>query len=373
VRADAVERVRRALRFLWEAPQGEGSADTGWRGFFYHYLSPDSGRRVWDCELSTIDTAIAIAGVLTAGQYFLAATPGEQEIRRLADGIYNRVDWDWATAEGRAVSHGWRPKSGFLPCRWRGYSEALLLYILGLGSSTHALPADSYAAWTETYKWRRIYGHGYLYAGPLFIHHLSQCWIDCRGIQDDFMRAHGIDYFENSRRATLVHQEYARRNPRGWTGYSAANWGITASDGPGPATRMHAGRRRKFYGYHARGAPSGPDDGTLSPWSVVASLPFAPEIVLPTIAAINAAYPQARHDYGYTRSFNPSFPVSDAASTSGGTPGAWTSAAHYAINQGPVMIMVENYRSGLVWALMRQCPHVTTGLSRAGFRGGWLD
>jgi hypothetical protein len=139
---------------------------------------------------------------------------------------------------------------------------------------------------------------------------------------------------------------------------------------------MVRGRQRTFYGYHARGAPFGPDDGTLSPWSMAASLPFAPEIVLPTIAAVNIASPEANHDYGYTRSFNATFPRDASASASTTASGAgsagWVSGAHYAINQGPVVIMVENYRSGFVWRLMRQCPYIISGLRRAGFRGGWL-
>jgi hypothetical protein len=374
-REDATERVHRALRFLWEAPQGDGPEETGSHGLFYHYLAPESGRRLWASELSTIDTAIMIAGALTAGRYFVHDTPIERDIRRFAAALYERVNWGWACGGGRTVTHGWRPEAGFLAARWQGYSEALILYILGLGSPTHPLLPDSYLAWAETYDWRSLYGRELLYAGPLFIHHLSQCWIDCRGIQDEFMRAHGIDYFENSRRAAYVQREYARRNPRGWKGYSATHWGITASDGPGSARRVYAGRRRTFYGYHARGAPFGPDDGTLSPWSVAASLPFAPEIVLPSLAATDEVYPQARHDYGYTGSFNPSFPVHDRLTGRDHQRRrgiGWTSPAHYAINQGPVVLMVENYRSGLVWQLMRDVPSIRIGLERAGFRGGWL-
>ena len=373
-RSEAADRVRTALRFLWEAPQGEEPDRTGCRGFFYHFLTLDTGRRIWDCELSTIDTTIALAGALTAGVYFDGDTPAERDVRSLADAIYRRVEWPWSTGGARTVSLGWHPKSGFSPYGWRGHAEALMLYILGPGSPTHPLPSDSYAAWTETYRWARIYGYEILHAGPLFIRHLSQCWIDFRGIQDEFMRVHRLDYFENSRRAAYVQQEYARRNPRRWAGYSATCWGVTASDGPGPATRVWAGKRRMFYGYHARGVPHGPDDGTLSPWAVVASLPFAPEIVLPSIAALDAMYPEVKHDYGYTGSFNPSFgsqmstPTAESLVASG-----WRSPAHYAINQGPVVLMIENHRSGLLWRLMRQCPYVVAGLGRAGFRGGWLE
>jgi hypothetical protein len=372
-RADAAERARTALRFLWEAPQRADPDATGCRGFFYHFLVLDTGRRVWDCELSTIDSAIALAGALTVGVYFDRDTPAERDVRSLADAIYRRVEWLWSTGGARVVSLGWYPESGFSPYGWHGYAEALLLYILGLGSPTHPLPSESYTAWTETYRWSRIYGYEILHAGPLFIHHLSQCWIDFRGIQDEFMRVHGIDYFENSRRAAYIHQAYATRNPRRWAGYSATCWGITASDGPGPATRVWEGKQRAFYGYHARGVPYGPDDGTLSPWAMVASLPFAPEIVLPAIATLNAAYPAVKHDYGYTGSFNPSFALLASAPTPESlAAGGWRSPAHYAINQGPVVLMIENHRSGFLWRLMRQCPYVVMGLRRAGFRGGWL-
>ena len=225
-----------------------------------------------------------LAGALTAGEYFNRDTPAERSIRDLTDRLVHRADWLWSIDGGSTVSHGWRPESGFLRSRWQGYSEALILYVLGLGSPTRPLPAESFRAWTTSYRWRALYGHELLYAGPLFIHQLSHCWIDFRGIRDAYMRDRGIDYFENSRRATYVQRAYATRNPKKWTGYSATNWGITASDGPGPASRAFHGSRRRFYGYHARGVPFGPDDGTLSPCAVVASLPFAPEIVLPCIA-----------------------------------------------------------------------------------------
>jgi hypothetical protein len=188
---------------------------------------------------------------------------------------------------GETVSHGWKSESGFLPGTWQGYSEALILYALGLGSPTNSLTAHNYQAWASTYKWKKIYDYEYLYAGPLFIHQLSHVWIDFREIQDQFMRERGIDYFENSRRATQVQQQYAVRNPLGFAGYDEFCWGITASDGPGPSTKTIDGIEREFKDYVARGVPYGPDDGTIAPWAVVASLPFAPEIVLPTIEHFN--------------------------------------------------------------------------------------
>ena len=175
------------------------------------------------------------------------------------------ADWQWAQNHGATVTHGWKPESGFLKYRWEGYDEAMLLYILGLGSPAHPLPESCYAAWTSTYRWEHCYGYEYLYAGPLFTHQLSHIWIDFRGIQDAFMRDKGIDYFENSRRATYVQQQYAMDNPLKFAGYGRHCWGITASDGPGPDTIKVSGIERQFFDYLGRGVPYGPDDGTIAP------------------------------------------------------------------------------------------------------------
>lgn len=180
------------------------------------------------------------------------------------------------------------------------------------------------------------------------------------------MRAAGSDYFENSRRATYVQQRYAIDNPHRFKGYGERAWGITASAGPGRTIRRVDGVEREFFGYCARGAPDGPDDGTLSPWAVVSSLPFAPEIVLPTIRALDIEYPETVHEYGFKGSFNPTFPGDRAGRT------GWVSQEHFGLNQGPMVLMTENYRTGIIWDLMRDCPYIVTGLRRAGFDGGWL-
>lgn len=371
-RADAVDRVLATLRFFWESEQSEAADATGHRGFYYHFLHMDTGRRAWESELSTIDTTLLIAGALLAAQYF-DGDGDEAEIRRLADALYRRVEWDWAlNPDGAdrpapAVSHGWTPEDGFIPHRWEGYSEALLLYALALGSPTHPIPEASYAAWLETYDWRTLYETEHVYAGPLFIHQLSHAWVDFRGLQDAFMREKGIDYFANSRRATHVQREYAIRNPRGFRGYSENAWGVTASDGPGPAEHAVDGEDRHFWAYLARGVPFGPDDGTLSPWAVVASLPFAPEIVIPALEHINDAHPEVTSKYGFKCSFNPTFPGDETAE------GGWISKGYYGLDQGPIVLMIENYRTGLPWRLMRDCAPLVRGLRRAGFAGGWLD
>ena len=368
-RSAAVERTLATLRFFWNSPQGPEPDATGFQGFYYHFLDMKTGRRAWQCELSTVDTAFLLAGALTAAMYFDADSVGEDEIRTLADALYRRADWQWAQDQGETVTHGWKPESGFLKYRWEGYDEALLLYMLGLGSPTHSLPESSYAAWTSTYRWENCYGYQYLYSGPLFTHQLSHVWIDFRGIQDACMRDKGMDYFENSRRATYVQQQYAIHNPLGFKDYGPHCWGITASEGPGPGTIKINGIDRQSFDYMGRGVPHGPDDGTLAPWALVASLPFAPGIVLPAIHhCIHQAKMTKFNAYGFKASFNPSHPGNP-----GNPYGWWVSPWHFGLNQGPIVLMIENYRSGLLWRLMRKCPYIAKGLRRAGFLNGWLS
>jgi hypothetical protein len=368
-RAEAIERTLATLRFFWTSPQGPEPDATGYRGFYYHFLDMQTGRRVWQCELSTIDSAFLLAGGLAAAAYFDRDNADEREVRALADALYRRADWLWAQNQGETVTHGWKPESGFLPYRWEGYDEALLLYVLGLGSPTHPLSESSYAAWASTYRWETCYGVDYLYAGPLFTHQLSHVWIDFRGIQDAFMRDKGSDYFENTRRATDVQQCYAVENPRKFEGYGEHCWGITASEGPGPSTLKLDGIQRIFCDYDGRGVPYGPDDGTLAPWAVVASLPFAPAIVLQAIDfCIHQAKLTTFSRYGFKAAFNPTHPGEP-----GNPYGWWVSPWHFGLNQGPIVLMIENYRSGLLWRLMRGCSYIATGLRRAGFTGGWLD
>ncbi len=365
-RAEAVKRTLTTLRFFWNSPHGTEADATGYQGFYYHFLDMQTGRRAAECELSTIDTTFLLAGALTSAMYFDGDAADEDEIRTLAHALYARADWQWAQNGHLKVSQGWKPETGFLPGYWDGYSEALILYALGLGSPTHPLPAESYGAWTSTYKWKKLYGYEFLYAGPLFIHQLSHVWIDFRGIRDAYMREHGIDYFENSRRAAYAQQQYAIRNPKKFVGYGEYDWGITASDGPGPAKRKIKGVERIFYDYLARGIPNGPDDGTLAPWAVIASLPFAPELVLPSIEHFNKAFPEMTSKYGIKCSYNPTF------SNNSQNKRGWISEGYYGLDQGPIVMMIENYRTGFLWRLMRQCPPLVMGLRRAGFADGWL-
>jgi hypothetical protein len=367
-REEAVQLTLTALRFLAGSEQSESPDATGYKGFYYHFLHMDTGRRAWQSELSSIDTALLIAGVLAAATYFDGASDAEAEIRDLGRMLYERVDWAWMLAGADLLCHGWRPEQGFLPYRWEGYDEALILYFLALGSPTHAIAPASYDAWCRSYEWKSIYGIEYLYAGPLFTHQLSHIWCDFRGIRDRFMAEHGSDYFENSRCATLVQQQYAIRNPLGFKHSGELCWGITASDGPGFVVKKIDGIERVFFDYVARGAPYGPDDGTIAPWAVAASLPFAPDIVAPTLANLGGLRVHLENPYGFKASINPVYHEGGADDGIG-----WVSPYHFGINEGPTVLMIENYRSELVWSLMKKCAPLVTGLRAAGFRGGWLD
>ena len=366
-RDDAIQRTLACLRFFAKSTQSTDRNATGYKGFYYHFLDMQTGRRVWKSELSSVDSAFLLAGMLTAAEYFTRDTQEEREIRALARQLYERVDWQWMLNHGPTLSHGWTPERGFIRYRWQGYSEALLLYILGLGSPTHPLPEETYTAWTSTYKWKKIYGTEFLYSGPLFTHQLSHVWIDFRDIRDPYMQQRESDYFDNSRSATHVQRKYAIRNPMQFAGYDESCWGLTASDGPGRITCRVDGVMRRFYDYISRGAPYGPDDGTIAPWAVVASLPFAPDIVLPAIKQFHRLKLMEPNPYGFTTAFNRTFPTKKA-----GTVG-WISPSHCGLNQGPIVLMIENDRTELIWKLMRNCSYIVTGLRRAKFAGGWLQ
>lgn len=365
-RCEAAQRSLEVLRFFASSEQSQSPDATGYKGFYYHFLHMQSGRREWKCELSSIDTALLIAGALAAAEYFDRSSNDEIEIRKLAHYLYERVDWAWMLDDGDTIRHGWKPESGFLPYRWEGYDEALILYLLALGSPTHPIDPRCYEAWCRTYTWKSIYGIEFLYAGPLFIHQMSHIWCDLRGIRDRFMREHDCDYFENSRRATLIQQQYGIRNPQGFKHSSALCWGISASDGPGMLTKKVNGVERVFYDYVARGAPYGPDDGTIAPWAVAASICFAPEIVAPTITHFANLQVDVPNPYGFKASFNPTFSevINDGI--------GWVSPYHFGINEGPTVLMIENHRSQLIWRLMQKSAGLRAGLKAAGFAGGWI-
>ncbi|MGH8178446.1 MAG: glucoamylase family protein [Steroidobacter sp.] len=379
-RAQARARTLRTLRFLAEAPQGPEEVGTvGYKGFYYHFVHMHNGQRFETTELSTVDTALLLGGVLLSQTYFDRNTRPEREIRELAERIYTRVEWPWAQNRPPIISHGWRPETGFLRFDWRGYNEAMLVYILALGSPTHPVETDAWDEWLKTYKdsWGEYFDQELLAFGPMFGHQYSHVWIDFRGIQDAFMREKGIDYFENSRRAAYAQREYALRNPMRWRGYDSEIWGLSASDGPADTVQMFNNEERGFFTYSARGtaAPHVLDDGTVAPTAAIGSIAFAPEIVIPTIRALRARYGTHLYQrYGFLDAVNPSFTFTDVPLRHGRIIEnlGWVADDYLGIDQGPIVAMIENYRSGLIWKIMQRNPHVRRGLQRAGFTGGWL-
>lgn len=383
-RAAARDRVLTTLRFFWTAPQGPAREGvTGHRGFFYHFVDMDTGLRFQNVELSTIDTGLLLGGVLVCREYFDGADPAEAEIRALADSIYFRIDWQWARDGEPSLSMGWRPdpaphqnERGFITSRWIGYNEAMLLYVLAVASPTFAIEPSSWNAWTSGYRWDTFYGQQFVQFAPLFGHQYSHVWIDFRGIRDGYMRARGIDYFENSRRATLSQRAYASANPNGWRDYGGDIWGLTASDGPLDTTMTIDGRPRTFHTYWARGAGADHvnDDGTLAPTAAGGSVPFAPGPALAALFAMRERYgADLFQRYGFLDAFNPTLRSEIPVRHGRVVPGkGWFDGDYLGIDQGPILIMIENYRSELVWKLMRRNPYVVTGLCRLGFSGGWL-
>jgi len=394
-RAEAALRTRDCLRFYWTAPQGpEVAGNTGYKGFFYHFLKNDDGTRYKTNELSTVDTSLFLGGALFAQSYYDRNDPVEVEIRDLAEKIYTRVDWTFVQrtntgtqARNLAGSHGitmgWKPEKGFETHDWVGYNEGMLVYVLALGSPTHPVGKDAWdKGWAADLEkdWGTYYGQEHLQFEPLFGHQYSHVWIDFRGIKDAFMRGKGIDYFENSRRATLSQRAYGNANPSKWKGYSADIWGWTASDGPGYSKGQYSvnGSPREFNGYMARGVSAIRviDDGTIVPSAAGGSIPFAPEVTIPALMAMRTQYGTTLYTrYGFKDAFNPSFTFAAAASRSGAVDPVhgWVANDYLGIDQGPILAMMENHRSGFVWQVMRKNPHIVRGLKRIGFAGGWLD
>jgi len=375
-RADAAQRTLNTLRFMYNAPQGTQPANvTGYKGFFYHFLDMQTGFRFEQVELSTIDTSLLLGGILFAQSYFTGADPTESAIRAYADSIYLRVDWAWAVNQPNVVSMGWHPESGYINADWRGYDEGMIVYVLALGSPTHSINPASWAEWTKTYVWADFYGQTHVNFAPLFGHQYSHIWIDFRGIQDAYMRGKGIDYFENSRRATLSQRSYAIANPGQWRDYGANVWGLTAGDGPFDTTFVIGGRSRQFFTYRARGAAANEiqDDGTIAPTAAGGSVPFAPEIAIPALIAMREKYGDNLFtNYGFVDDFNPTL-VDGTARYGRIVPGVgWFDTDYLGIDQGPIIAMIENYRSDLIWKTMRKNKYIVAGLKKAGFTGGWL-
>ena len=338
------DRVLTTLQTLWTGPQGSGANGfIGYKGLYYHFLDMSTAVRTWNCELSTIDTALLFAGILDAKQYFTGSDTTETRIRALADSIYYRADWEFARNGASGIYMGWKPGTGYATFGlWQGYNEAMILYLLALGSPTHPVPASTWNYWMSGYQWTTQYGQTYVIFAPLFGHQYTHCWVDFRQRQDAFGRFRNITYFENSRRATLAQRAYAIANPGSWVGYSDSLWGLTASDIKG--------------GYNARGAPPAMnDDGTITPTAPIGSIAFAPDEVIPVLRNMVLNYPLLWGPYGLRDAFNLS------------TAPAWYDTDYLGIDQGPIVMMIENYLSGAVWNRFMLNPDIQTGLSRGGF------
>lgn len=377
-REQARDRVLRTLRFFLDAPQDTSRRGaTGYHGFFYHFLDADSGRRFGAVELSTVDTALLLAGAFFCQSYFDRETPEETELRARVDSLYARADWRWAQVRPPTIGHGWTPEEGHLGYDWRGYNEAMLVYLFALASPTHPVESDAWRSWIAGYRWGEFEGREHLGFAPLFGHQYTHVWIDFRGIRDDWLGDHGLDYFENSRRATLAQQAYAVRNPGGWSGYGSRLWGLTACDGPFDGRLEIGGRTREFHTYWARGASFTEiqDDGTIAPTAAGGSIAFAPEVVVPTLMQMRERFGERVFGrYGFVDAFNLTLRMPIPVQHGRVDPGVgWFDTDYLGIDQGPILAMTENYRTGLVWKTMRCNPHVVRSLRAAGFRGGWLD
>jgi hypothetical protein len=382
-RDEARERTLTTLRFFHDLPQGPQETGVGgYKGFFYHFLEMETGHRFAQCELSTVDTTLLLGGMLFAARWFDGDQADEAEIRRLAQAVYERVEWDWAMVRPDRISMGWHPESGFIPADWNVYNEGMLVLLLAMGSPTHPVPASVWSEWCSVYdqSWTDRWGPPHLAFAPLFGHQYSHMFVDFRGIRDAFMRGKqtevpGFDYFQKSVRAVAAQRQYAIDNPMGWAGYSADVWGLTACDGPGDFKQVIDGREREFFSYSARG-PGDRDDGTLAPTAAASSLPFAPAEVTACVKTIKARYGAGVYtEFGFLDSFNPTLTRRDGRLQHGRIVAnvGWVDGDHLGIDQGPIVIMTENHRTDSVWRRMRGEPNLTRGLRVAGFTGGWLD
>ena len=320
--AAAQERVLTTLRFLWKKLPNH-------RGFFYHFGNVNTGERVWDSEVSSVDTAILLCGVLSCRAYFR-----QSEIVQLAHDIFNRVDWTWLSEDTTLLPHGWTPEIGFLPYRWDYYSELMMMYLLGLGSGAHPLNAEAWYAWKRvTFEY-----DGLRYIGsfaPLFVHQYSQAWFDFRRRRDRY-----ADYFQNSVIATDVHRRFCIELGKQFPTYSDDLWGITASDSQ--------------KGYVIWGGPPamGPIDGTVVPSAAGGSLPFLPQPSMRVLRTIRERYPDAWCKYGFVNAFNPMK--------------NWYDHDVVGIDTGITMLMAENARTGYVWETFMKTPEARRGMARAG-------
>jgi hypothetical protein len=369
-REEAASRVRNTLSVLWNLPQGpDTSGVSGHKGFFYHFLNLDNALRFKKVELSSIDTGLLMVGILSCQSYFDdAENPVEQEIRNLADSLYRRVDWNWMMKENGKMSMGWHPEKGFIDSDWAGYNEAMVLLIMAMGSPTYPIPAASWSKWCDTYIVDTFYNHRHVQFDPLFGHQYSHVWIDFRGIRDSFMNALNDDYFQNSVKATLANKAYCVSNPGNWEGYGENSWGLTACDGPYNGKMMVGNQERQFFDYRARGACTIQivDDGTIAPTAAGGSFTFTPEASEACLSNLwNTHYEKLIGPYGFKDAFNLTFKNEQH-------PNGWFDVDYLGIDQGPILLQIQNHETELIWKIMKKNPYIRNGLLKAGFTGGWL-
>jgi len=362
-RHKAAELTLNLIRFLYKSEQSVESDATGYNGFYYHFLNMETGKREWNCELSTIDTAWLLAGIRFAVQYYNQNTAVEKEIRELGNKITNRVNWDWTIInkskhDGHKglVTMSYKPETGLGDYGWFGYTEALYLYVLAAGTNLSS-PMNAYDQWLSGFDWKEPYeGLAHVIFPPLFGHQFSHMFIDFRGLADKYLREKGIDYFENSRRATLSNWMYCIQNPKGWVGYDSLTWGISACDGPGQSYNKDG---KRFFGYAGRGASSPDDnlqdDGTITPEAAGGSIPFAPEVCIPALKNMYDKYGNNGlwGEYGFKDAFN--------------LTADWYDKDCLGLDEGPIVIMIENYRTGLIWEYAMRDSVILKGLEKLGF------
>ena len=327
--AAARERARVTLRFFADRAFQQ-------RGWFYHWIDTKTGERRWNSEVSSIDTALLLGGVLTVRQCFA----NDPDITRLATKIYRRVDFRWMLNGHRLLlSHGWKPDSGFLRPRWDTYSEDTILYLLGIGSPTHSISARSWhALWKDRYRYE---GHAYFttIGVPLFMHQYSHAWVDYRGRKET--QGDRIDYFKNSVNATLAHRAFCINLRHAFPGYGPDVWGITASD--------------SAKGYLAWGGPPHDPaiDGTVVPAAAGGSLMFTPELSVRALRTMREKFGDKIYGrYGFVDAFNPN--------------NGWINPDVIGIDQGIILISAENARTGNVWRWFMKNPEIPLAMQRVG-------
>ncbi|MBM4170454.1 MAG: Tat pathway signal protein [Ignavibacteria bacterium] len=360
-REKAAELSLKSLEFFWNSEQSNEKLATGYKGFYYHFLNMKTGKRFWNCELSSIDSGLLFCGLIFARQYYSGDSHSEKRIRDLSTKILERAEWSfWQLPESSEypyqISMGWN-EQGIMSTGWFGYTEALFLYVLAAGSG-YPNYEKAYESWLNTYTWREPYKKefGHVVFPPLFGHQYSFLWLNPKGLTDKYMKKKGIDYFENSKRAAYVNREYAIVNPKKWIGYDSLTWGLSACDGP---ESKYNYADKIFFGYGARGTSgldsTELDDGTITPTAAGGSIPFAPEICIPTLLNFYKKYGSNGlwGKYGFFDSFNPTL--------------NWINNDYLGLDQGPIIIMIENYLNGFIWKYFMKDPIIISGLDKLGF------